>query len=53
LEELISTLRKLCGGQDDADRKAMKEGVEALARAAELREHNATGHGEQCAHYAG
>ena len=53
LEELVSTLRKLCGGQDDADRKAMKEGVEALARAAELREHNATGHGEQCAHYAG
>jgi len=32
LEELVSTLRKLCGGQDDADRKAMKEGVEALAR---------------------
>ena len=53
LEELVGTLRKLCGGHDDADRKAMKEGVEALARAAELREHNATGHGEQCAHYAG
>jgi len=28
-------------------------GVEALSRAAELREHNAEGHGEQCAQYAG
>jgi putative nucleotidyltransferase with HDIG domain len=27
--------------------------VEALSRAAELREQNAAGHGEQCAHYAG
>jgi HD-GYP domain-containing protein (c-di-GMP phosphodiesterase class II) len=30
----------------------MKEAVEALARAAELRDHNVAGHGEQCAHYA-
>jgi diguanylate cyclase (GGDEF)-like protein len=53
LEELVSTLRKLCGRDDDADHKAMKEAVEALSRAAELREHNAAGHGEQCGHYAG
>src|SRR5271167_2979858 len=53
LEELVSTLRKLCGGEDDLDQKAMKEAVEALSRAAELRELNAAGHGEQCAHYAG
>jgi len=31
----------------------MKESVEALSRAAELREHNAAGHGGQCAHYVG
>src|SRR5271163_1365530 len=53
LEELVSTLRKLCGRDGDADHKAMKEAVEALSRAAELREHNAAGHGEQCGHYAG
>ncbi len=52
LEELVSTLRKLCGRGDEADHKAMKEAVEALSRAAEFREHNATGHGEQCGHYA-
>jgi len=50
LEELVSTLRKLCGR--DEDRRALREAIEALARAAELREHNAAGHGEQCAHYA-
>jgi diguanylate cyclase (GGDEF)-like protein len=53
LEELVATLRKLCGREEDKDYKAMKEAVEALSRAAELREHNAAGHGEQCAHYAG
>ena len=53
LEELVSTLRKLGGRDGDADQKAMKEAVEALSRAAELREHSAAGHGEQCGHYAG
>jgi diguanylate cyclase (GGDEF)-like protein len=53
LEELVATLRKLCGREEDKGSKAMKEAVEALSRAAELREHNAAGHGEQCAHYAG
>ena len=53
LEELVKTLRKLCGGAEDADQKAMKEAVEALSRAAELREHNAAGHGEQASYYAG
>jgi diguanylate cyclase (GGDEF)-like protein len=53
LEELVATLRKLCGGEDDAGFRAIKEAVEALSRAAELREHNAAGHGEQCGHYAG
>ena len=53
LEELVSTLRKLCGRDGDTDQKAMKEAVEALSRAAELREHSAAGHGDQCGHYAG
>jgi len=53
LEELVTTLRKLCGREDGMDQRAMKEAIEALSRAAELREHNAAGHGEQCAHYAG
>ena len=53
LEELVTTLRKLCGRDDDAGHKAMKEAVEALSHAAELREPNAAGHGEQCGHYAG
>jgi diguanylate cyclase (GGDEF)-like protein len=55
LEELVSTLRKLCGrdDEDEKNRKAMKEAVEALSRAAEVREHNAAGHGEQCGHYCG
>ncbi|HLX83316.1 MAG TPA: diguanylate cyclase [Terriglobales bacterium] len=52
LEELVHTLHKLCENQEDADHKAIKEAVEALSRAAELRQHNAAGHGEQCAHYA-
>jgi two-component system cell cycle response regulator len=53
LEELVSTLHKLCGHDEDVGHRAMKEAVEALSRAAELREHNASGHGEQCGHYAG
>jgi diguanylate cyclase (GGDEF)-like protein len=53
LEELATTLRKLCGRDDDAGHKAMKEAVEALSHAAELRTPDATGHGEQCGHYAG
>ncbi len=53
LEELIGTLGKLCGSTDDSNLRATKEAIEALSRAAELREHNASGHGEQCGHYAG
>jgi diguanylate cyclase (GGDEF)-like protein len=52
LEELVATLRKLSGGEEDTYRRPIKEAVEALSRAAELREHNAAGHGEQCGHYA-
>ncbi|HUM07077.1 MAG TPA: diguanylate cyclase [Terriglobales bacterium] len=52
LEELVSTLRKLCAGTDGRDQVALRQGMEALTRASELREHNASGHGEQCGHYA-
>jgi diguanylate cyclase (GGDEF)-like protein len=52
LAELVNTLRKLSGHEPDSDQRAMKEAVEALSRAAELREQNAVGHGEQCGHYA-
>ncbi len=53
LEELVATLRKLCGREDGDGQKVLGEAIEALSRAAELREHNASGHGEQCGHYAG
>jgi diguanylate cyclase (GGDEF)-like protein len=52
LEELVATLRKLCSGQEELDRLALKEGIETLTRAAEMRELHADGHGEQCAHFA-
>jgi HD-GYP domain-containing protein (c-di-GMP phosphodiesterase class II) len=53
LEELVATLRKLCGGREELDRLALKEGIESLTRASEMREPHAAGHGEQCGHYAG
>jgi diguanylate cyclase (GGDEF)-like protein len=53
LEELVSTLRKMCGGREEQDRLALKEGIEALTRASEMREPHAAGHGEQCGHYSG
>ena len=51
LEELATTLRKLAS-HDDTDRRALREAIEALARAAELREIHSAGHGEQTGHYA-
>jgi len=50
LEELVGTLRKLCG--NDNDTTALREAVEVLAQAAELREPGSSGHGERCVHYA-
>src|SRR5208282_3132661 len=41
LEELVGTLRKLCEREEDAEHRAIKEAVEALSRAAELRERSA------------
>ena len=53
LEELVTTLRKLGGNVEDGDPTVLREAVEALAQAADLREANTSGHGEQCGHYAG
>jgi diguanylate cyclase (GGDEF)-like protein len=53
VEELVATLRKLCEGREESDRLALKEGIETLTRASEMREPQAAGHGEQCGHFAG
>jgi len=53
LEELVATLRKLGASSGEKDTGAVREAVEALAQAAEHREPNASGHGDQCGHYAG
>ncbi|MGB6676201.1 MAG: HD domain-containing phosphohydrolase, partial [Terriglobales bacterium] len=52
LEELIGTLRKLCGSED-GDPATMREAVETLAQTAELRELNTSGHGDKCRRFAG
>ena len=52
LEELVATLRKLGASSEENDASALREAVEALAQAAELREPYAAGHGQQCGHYA-
>jgi diguanylate cyclase (GGDEF)-like protein len=51
LEELISTLRKLCGGDDEANVAVLKESIESLSRAAESRELRTAGHGDLVARY--
>jgi diguanylate cyclase (GGDEF)-like protein len=51
LEELIGTLRKLCGGEN-GDITAMREALETLAQTAELREPNAAGHSDKTRHFA-
>jgi len=51
LEELTSTLRKLCGGEENRNPAVLKESIEALSRAAESRELRTTGHGDMVARY--
>jgi diguanylate cyclase (GGDEF)-like protein len=55
LDELITTLRKLCSG-DEGDEKynvlVAREAIEALAQAAESRERNCAGHGELVSRYS-
>ena len=55
LDELLTTLKKLClpeEGQEDRNLQVLRESIEALSRAAELRELNGTGHGEMVSRYA-
>src|ERR1039458_4633187 len=51
LEELTSTLYKLCGGDEDCNLPVLKEAIESLNRAAESRELQNAGHGDLVARY--
>jgi HD-GYP domain-containing protein (c-di-GMP phosphodiesterase class II) len=51
LEELTSTLFKLCGGGEDCNVPVLKEAIESLSRAAESRELQTAGHGDLVARY--
>ena len=52
LEELTSTLYKLCGGDDGCNVPLLKEAIESLSRAAESRELQTSGHGDLVARYS-
>jgi diguanylate cyclase (GGDEF)-like protein len=51
LEELTSTLYKLCGGDEDCSVQLLKESIESISRAAESREIQSAGHGDLVARY--
>ena len=51
LEELVSTLKKL-RGTDDEDADALRDAIDAMSRTAESRETNNSGHGEMVGRYA-
>jgi diguanylate cyclase (GGDEF)-like protein len=51
LEELTSTLFKLCCGDEGCNVPVLKEAIESLSRAAESRELQAAGHGDLVARY--
>jgi diguanylate cyclase (GGDEF)-like protein len=51
LEELSTTLFKLCGGHEDCNVPVLKEAIESLSRAAESRELQTAGHGDLVARY--
>jgi diguanylate cyclase (GGDEF)-like protein len=51
LEELVTTLRRLCGDKDDCNVQVLKESIEAVTRAAESREFHAAGHGDMVGRY--
>jgi diguanylate cyclase (GGDEF)-like protein len=52
LEELTSTLFKLCGGEHDCKVQLLREAIESLSRAAESREVATAGHGDMVARYS-
>lgn len=53
LDELKSTLYKLCGGDEECNVPLLKEAIESLSRAAESRELQTAGHGDLVARYTG
>jgi diguanylate cyclase (GGDEF)-like protein len=52
LEELTSTLSKLCGTEEEGNIPLLKESIESLSRAAESRELRTGGHGDLVARYS-
>jgi HD-GYP domain-containing protein (c-di-GMP phosphodiesterase class II) len=52
LEELTTTLYKLCGGDENCNSPLLREAIEALSRAAESRELQSAGHGDLVARYS-
>jgi len=52
LEELCSTLYKLCDGDQGCNVPVLKEAIESLSRAAESRELHTAGHGDMVARYS-
>jgi diguanylate cyclase (GGDEF)-like protein len=52
LEELVNTLKKMSSGGNGCNVHVLRESIEALNRAAELREVHGSGHGEAVARYA-
>ncbi len=52
LEELLNSLRKFTGSEEEGNSELLRESIESLARAAEARELNASGHGELVARYS-
>src|SRR5438270_13696703 len=51
VDELVGTLRKLSSGPEQKNLPLLRDSIEALARAAEARELNASGHGEAVGQY--
>jgi len=51
LEELLNTLQKMSAAEDGYNVHLLKESIEALSRAAELREVHGSGHGDAVAHH--
>jgi HD-GYP domain-containing protein (c-di-GMP phosphodiesterase class II) len=52
IDELVATLRKLSSGDEQKNLPLLRDSIEALARAAESRELNSSGHGDAVAQYA-
>ncbi len=52
VEEVVTTLRRICGEGEDCSERVLRDAIENLTRTAESRETDAGSHGEQTARYA-